>query len=215
MIKHVFHGWALKTRINVSYLINNLFHNSIMAQKIPEIQKIMEVRNILENQAKLRRLKSNQLAMSALTDIYLSIISPKILMEEILQFRHDNEKKLAQARQELARLTCEIRENPWKKEFAEELEVNAIPKIHCIKKESKKIRNSWLMSSKVKSAIKAAGLTVAFSSTLLLQVAVAPGVLGLISDHIIPGAELVLDWRNDRQEAMGNGLHYSINIKWR
>ena len=53
-----------------------------------------------------------------------------------------------------------------------------------------------------------ATISLILSATPLMPVAVATGVLGLLDGSVIPGAELALDWKNGRQEAMGNGLHY-------
>ncbi len=123
-------------------------------------------------------------------DLDLAIISPEMPMEEILQYRYDNEKHPEQAREELGWLAHEIREKPCDWKFADELDIGVILKIHRI---------IWL----------------SFSVTLLLPVAVATGVLGLLDGSVIPGAELALDWKNGRQEAMGNGLHYLMKFKRR
>jgi hypothetical protein len=38
---------------------------------------------------------------------------------------------------------------------------------------------------------------------------------GIACRSIIPGAELAFDWKNSRQEAMGNGSNYFMKIKRR
>ena len=94
---------------------------------------------------------------------------------------------------------------------AGELDVDVIPGIHCIMEENKKVRDSWFHSGEAKTALKAAGITATavsatisliFSLTLLLLVKVVTGIMGLLEGSVIPGAELVLDWKNGRQWGM-------------
>ena len=122
------------------------------------------------------------------------------------------------------RLARKIRQDPWSEEFAEELDVDAIPRIQGIMEENKKARDSWFKTGRGKKALKFAGLTagaasvtisLVLSATPLMPVAVVTGVLGLLGGSVIPGAELALDWKNGRDEAMGNGLHYLMKIKGR
>lgn len=54
--------------------------------------------------------------------------------------------------QELGWLAREIHQNPWGKEFAEELEVGVIFRVHRIMEENKNARNSWLKSERGKLA---------------------------------------------------------------
>lgn len=222
MINHALFGGLLHT--GATPLTDDTFHNKVLALKIQRAQKIPEIREILEDHAKLRRLKSDQLAMFALIDVDLAVISPEMPMEQIIEFRHDNEAGLDQARQELGWLAREIRQNPWDKEFAKELEVGAIPKIHRIMEENKNARDSWFTTNRGKAALKLAGLaanaaavtiSLAFSATPLLPVTAAIGALGLFGGGILPGAELALDWKKGKREAMGNGLHYLLKIKGR
>jgi hypothetical protein len=222
MINHALFGGLLHT--GAMPLTDDIFHNKVLALKIQRAKKIPEISEILDRYSKLRNLKSNQMAMTALTDVDLAIFSSKMPMEEILRYRHDNEESLEKARQELLWLAREIKEEPWSNEFAKELEVSTIPKIHRIMEENKKVRDSWFKTGQGKSALKLAGLTavaasatisLAFSATPLLPVAVVTGILGLFGGSILPGAELALDWKNGKQEAMGNGLHYLLKIKER
>ena len=222
MINHALIGGLLHT--GATPLTDDSFHNKVLALKIQRAQKIPEIRDILEDRARLRRLKSNQLAMSTLTDIDLAVISPEMPMEEILQFRHENEDSLENARGELVRLARKIRQDPWSEEFAEELDVDAIPRIQGIMEENKKARDSWFETGRGKKALKLAGLmagaasatiSLVLSATPLMPVAVVTGVLGLLGGSVIPGAELALDWKKGRQEAMGNGLHYLMKFKGR
>jgi hypothetical protein len=105
--------------------------------------------------------------MSTLTDIDLVIISPKMKMEEILQFRHDNEEGLKNARGELVRLARKIRQDPWREEFAEELDVDVIPRIQGIMEENKKARDSWFRTGRGKKALKLAGLMAGAASATI------------------------------------------------
>lgn len=220
MINHALFGGLLYT--GAMPLTDDPFHNKVLALKIQRAQNIPKVREILEDRAKTRKMKSNQLAMTTMTDIDLAIISPDIPMEDILKYRLDHKDALDKARQELGWMAREISQNPWSKEFADELESNTIPKIRRKLEESKKARDSWLKSGRGKKALKMVGMTVAaatatislaLSATPLLPVAVVIGILGLVSDVAIPGGELALDWKRGKREALGNGLHYLLNIK--
>ena len=76
-------------------------------------------------------------------------------------------------------------------------------------------------SKRGKNALKLGGLTVAaasatlslaFSVTPLLPVAIATSVLDMVSSIAIPGTELAINWKKGKKEAMGNGLHYLLKI---
>lgn len=220
MINHALFGGILYTE--ATPLTDDNFHHQVLTHKIKRAMNLPVVREILQDRSKVRKLKSAQLAVTALTDLDLSIISPDMPMEEILKYRHDHKDELEQARKELGWLAREIRQHPWSHDFGDELESNTIPKIRKLLAESKKARNSWLKSSRGKHALKLAGLTVAAASatvslaiaaTPLLPVAIAITALGLAGSVGIPGVELALDWKAGKKAAMGNGLHYLMNLK--
>ena len=86
---------------------------------------------------------------------------------------------------------------------------------------TKKTRGSWFSSKKGEIALDAAGLTagtaaatisLAFSPTPLMPVAVVTGVLGLIGSGAILGLKLLREWKAGKKEANENGLHYLMKI---
>ena len=154
--------------------------------------------------------KRHNIEPTSMVDEQTAVVSPEMPIEEILQFRHDNEEGLKNARGELVQLARKIRQDPWSEEFAEELDVDVIPRIRDIMGENKKARDSWFDTGRGKKALKLAGLmagaasatiSLALSATPLMPVAVVTGVLGLLGGSVIPGAELALDWKNGRHEA--------------
>lgn len=93
-------------------------------------------------------------------------------------------------------------------ESADELGISIISKIHRIIEAGQNIHDSLFKSGRVKSALKIVGLAAAAALAttsfalivlLLLPVAVATEVLGLLGGSVIPGAELALNWDNGRQ----------------
>jgi hypothetical protein len=220
MINHALFGALLHT--GATPLTDDAFHNKVLDLKIQRALQMPKVRETLEDRAKQRQLKRDQLVLTALTDVDLAIISPDMPMADILEYRHKHQDELQQARQELGWLAREVVHKPWSKEFADELESKTIPAIHRTLEKSRKARDAWLKSNRGKNALKAAGLAIGtaaatmslvLSPTPLLPVAVVIGVLGLVSGTAIPGVELALDWKQGKKEAMGNGLHYLLELK--
>jgi hypothetical protein len=220
MINHALYGSLLHT--GAVPLTDDQFHNDVLTLKIKRAQQDPEIQNILEDRARTRQMKSSKLAMTALMDIDLAILSPEMPMEEILQYRKDHKDELAIAREQLALLARKIRQNPWEKDFAEHLEHDTLPNIQKSLMDAKSARDSWFKSDKGKIALKAVGLTastasavigLALGATPFLPVAVATGLLGLVSGTIIPGAALALDWKKGKQTSGENGLYYFLKIK--
>jgi hypothetical protein len=220
MINHALFGSLLHT--GAIPLTDDKFHNDVLALKIKRAQQIPEIKDIIEDFTQKRRMKSAQLAMSAITDIDLAVLSPELPMEEILKYRMDHKNELANAREELALLARKIRQDPWEKSFMEELEHNTIPEIQKTLMDVRKTRDSWLRSEKRKNTLKAIGLSagtasavigLVLSATPLLPVAIVTGLLGLVSGTVIPGTELALDWKNGKRSSQENGLNYFLKIR--
>lgn len=160
--------------------------------------------------------------METLTDVDLAIISPKVPLEEILEYRHAHGAELGRVREELGCLDREIQQNPWDEGFQGVLESKNIPQIQKKLLECKKARDSWFKTVRGRKALKLAGLSLGaaasvislvFGAAPLLPVAVVTAALKLTSSKVIPSLELALDWKNGKQEASGNGLHYLLTIK--
>lgn len=220
MVNHALFGSLLYT--GSTPLTDDPFHNKVLNLKIERSKAIPKIRDILEDKAIKRKLKRDKLSMESLTDIDLAIISPEMPLEEILKYRENNKDSLQEVRKNLGWLSREIENTPWSKDFDDELDSKAIPKIHRILEKAKKSRDSWIKSDRGKKSLKLAGITtgaaaatvsLALSPTPLLPVAIVTGVLGLISSSIIPGLEWAMDWRDGKKTATENGLHYLMNIK--
>ncbi len=218
MINHALFGGFLYT--GAVPITDNSFHNEVLNLKIKSASNIPKIRAILKDRAKQRQLKKSQLAIKTLTDLDLAIISPKIPMEEILQYRKNNADALGQTRQELGILARTIESQPWTEDFENELETKVLPKVHGILNEGKRIRNSWLESKRGRLALKAAGVAVGTATAVLAvfaapltPVALATAGLGLVSGAAIPGAEWLFDWRDGKRTHEENGLHYLFSLR--
>lgn len=187
------------------------FHNKVLNYKINRALQTGEVQDVLEDRARQRNLKRDLLVTTMLTDIDLGVIPPTMLVEGILKYRNKHEAELQQARDGLGWLAREIRESPWSKKFADEVDQVTIPKIH---KELEPVKKSWALWLKTAGLI-AGGVAAVLSlaSTPLIPVPVAISALGLATDVAIPGKELFDEWKQGKKEATGNGLHYFIRLK--
>jgi translation initiation factor IF-3 len=220
MINHALYGSLLHT--TATPLTDEPFHHQVLNLKIKRAIEFPEVRRILDDRVRQRQIKRDALAMAALTDLDLAVISPEMPLREILKFRDDHKDELQQARKELGWLAREIRDKPWTQDFTDELEHTSIPALHRILEENKKARDSWLKTERGKKALKAAGLAIGaaaaslslvLSPSPLLPIAVTTGILGLLGDKAIPGFELALDWKKGKREISENGLHYLLKLK--
>jgi hypothetical protein len=220
MVNHALFGGLLHT--GATPLTDERFHHKVLNLKIEQARQTPQIADILETRAKQRKLKRDQLAVQALTDVDLAILSPELPLEAILEYRRDNQAALEEARQELAWLARGIRQNPWSADFEEELEVKTIPGIRSKLKESQVARDKWLQSQRGKNILKGAGLvagaaaatvTLVLGAAPLLPVAVATSALGMVGSTVIPGIELAMDWRQGKKESESNGLHYLLEIK--
>jgi len=220
MVNHALFGGLLHT--GATPLTDERFHHKVLNLKIEQARQMPQVADILEERANQRKLKRDQLAVQALTDVDLAILSSDLPLEAILEYRRDNREALEEARQELGWLARGIRQTPWSADFEQELEVKTIPEIRSKLKESQKARDKWLKSQRGKNILKAAGLaagaaattiTLMLGATPLLPVAVATSALGMVGSTVIPGIELAMDWRQDKRESESNGLHYLLEIK--
>lgn len=217
MINHALFGGFLHT--GAVPITDDSFHNKVLNLKIKRASNIPKIRDILDDRAKQRQLKKSQLAIKALTDLDLAIISSEMPMEEILKYRDDNADSLGQARQELGMLARAIESQPWTEDFGNELETKVLPKVQRMLKEGKKARDSWLKSKRGRLAIKAAGVAAGAATAVLAvftapltPIALATAGLGLASGAAIPGAEWLLDWRDGKQTVQENGLHYLFDV---
>ncbi len=219
MVNHALFAGLLQA--GATPLSDDPFHHKVLSLKIKRARKIPEFRKILEDQA--RQLKQDLLALTALQDTQLDLpaMSPKLPLEEVLEYRRSHDSDLQQAREGLGWLAREIGGTPWSKEFADKVDRKTIPSIRRKLEEAKKARDSWLNSQRGRNALDAIGLTLAtaaatipliLSPTPLMPIAIATAALALAGGTGIPALKLVREWREGKTEAMNNGLHYLLKI---
>ena len=209
MINHALFGSLAYT--GATPLTDDSFHNQVLNHKIERSRQIPEVRSILEQRASQRQLKSNLLAATALTDVDLGVIPADISLEKVITYRQKYAGELDQARDRLGWLAREIRQNPWTTQFADELEHSIIPNLNKELVPAKKSWSSWIKATGL--VLGGTATILSFITTPLLPVAVAIGVLGMAKEIALPGVELAHGWKQNKQEAGANGLHYFIRLK--
>ncbi len=212
MVNHALFGGLLHAE--ATPITDDPFHSQILALKLQRARQIPEVRQILEDRA----ARQDLLAYSTLTDRQLNLpcLSPRMSLEEILEYRQKHDSELEHARERLGWLARRIREQPYSTEFETELERQMIPDIADELEEIRKARDAWLKSKRARLALKAAGIGVAVAATavslVLSPTPLLPVGLGLLGSAGIPGLELALDWKDGRKETTENGLHYLLMV---
>lgn len=219
MMNHALFGGLLHT--SATPLTDDPFHNHVLNLKLHRARQSPAIRNVLEDRARIRQLKADHLAASGLTDrqLDLPVLNPQLSLEEVLEYRHQHEAVLGQARHELGWMARRIEAEPWSKDFARELEHSTIPDLAGKLEDVRKARDSWLKSKRDRLALKAAGLGIGAAAAVLsvftapvTPIALTIASLGLASGTVIPGAEWILDWRDGKHTAHENGLHYLLMV---
>jgi hypothetical protein len=212
MLNHALFGSLLHS--GATPLTDDPFHSQVLQLKLQRARQNPEVRQILADRA----TKQNLLAISALSDAQLDLpmISPQVKLEDILEHRQRHASELQQVRDRLGWLARRIREAPYSKEFEAELEHTTIPDIAKDLEEARKARDAWLKSKRGRLALSAAGIAIGAAATIaglvLSPTPLLPVGLGLISSAGIPSLELALDWKEGKQAAKENGLHYVLKV---
>jgi hypothetical protein len=143
----------------------------------------------------------------------------KLPVHEILEYRQANEPILLKARDELAWLAREIESQPLTKEFDKEVDHKLMPKLRTTLSEVEKARDGWLKGEKGKLALKAAGVVVGGAATAgTLALGSAPITIaglalwlgGFFGSNIVPGFEVIGDWKKKKAEAQGKSLRYLL-----
>lgn len=196
------------------------FHHDILALKLDRAHQRPEFAALLADRRKKRSLKEDRMAALALSDklIALPALSPKVPLDSIVEWRRDHADELGAARRELALLALEIQESPWSADFEEAVERRLRSLRECLK-EAEQARTGWLKSKRGKLALQGTGLTVGTAAAVAsVTLGVAPLVpvvfaLGLVADTVVPGLDLLREWRKERQSATENGLHYLVGLR--
>ena len=207
MINHALFGGLLYAQ--ATPVTDDPFHNKILDIKIRRVSSLPEVKSILQNRDKMRRMKQNQLALTTLTDIELGIVPMGLPISKIMEFRDHQEKELKRVREELANLARMIQDTPWSKDFADKLETNVIPT--QVRPELEKCRekaDSWLASHRGEIILAGGGII----SIVLTITAGAP----LLIPQLATGVSSILKSISDmtkKQDNPPNGFHYLMKIK--
>ena len=218
MVNHALIAGLLHT--GATPMTDDAFHNKVLAHKLDRASQIPEVAKILEKRVDKRQLKKAQLAMAALTDVELPLLSPDLPLDAILQYRLDHQSELAEAREVLGTMARKIKGEPWSDDFADEMECTTIPQIQEILDKCHTTRGKWLKSGKGRQALTGLGLAaggiaavMTFVATPAAPVALTVVALGLVSGTAIPGLEWLLDWKDGKKSGNENGLHYFLDLK--
>lgn len=212
MINHALYTGLLYSK--ASPITDDFFHKTIFDYKINRVLQDKEICDLIKDDT-YQGIKENELAKETLLDIDLGIISPKLPMEAILEYRDENLDKLQNVREEIHWLAREIRVNPYTEKFYEDIKSNIIPKrIRPKLEECTKNRNAWLKKNKKKwldvigISTKAAAITVPLVFSVLPQVTIPLAVLALA---FYEGKDLIRKWKNSSKDEI-NGLHYFSDI---
>lgn len=216
MINHALFGGLLQK--GATPLTDEPFHRDVLNLKIQRAIRRPQIRMVLEDQAKKLQLKQNIFSSSLMTDwkIKLPALSPKLSLASILEYRHEHESELQEARLRLSQISREINENPWSDDFAKQVDAKLGETEHELH-DLQKQRDDWLKKRSGKTALKAAGILAgAGGATLSLMLSPTPLMpvllcLSLIGGVVVPGLEIYREWIDKKEELANNGLHYFIN----
>lgn len=179
------------------------------------------MQSVLDGRARGRQTRTDLLAATALTDpqLELPVLNSELPLEAVLEYRQAHEAELGRARDRLGWIARRIEAEPWSTEFVDELEHKTIPDLEGELSEARKARESWLGSKRGRLALSGAGIAIGAGAAVLsvlaapmTPIALAVAGLGLASGTAIPGAEWLLDWRDGKQTAPENGLHYLVRV---
>lgn len=219
MINHALFGGLLHTE--ATPVTDDPFHKAALDHKLARARNLPTIAPVLDDRRQQRRLTTDQLARTALEDdeLRLPAMRPDVPLEAVLDYRDAHGDELATARTRLAAIARRIREEPWTPEFEEELDHSVIPDLADELAQTEKARDSWLRSRRGRLALRGAGLGAGTAGTVvalvmaptpLLPVSIALGALALFANTVVPGAELVDDWRTGKRGVAANGLNYLI-----
>ena len=201
-------------------ITDNAFHSSALALKLSEAADVPEVQQA--RAARARELKTDLLAVSTLTDAQLNlpVLDPSIPLDEVLEYRRQNESALRQARDKLGWIARRIQAEPWTKEFADELEHKTIPDIAVELEETRKARDGWLKSQRGRLALSAGSILLGAAGTVLslfaaplMPIGILAAGLTLSGGAALPGVQWALDLRAAKPSAQENGLHYLLTTR--
>ena len=214
MVNHALFAGLLHS--GATPLTDDPFHHQVLAHKIERARRLPEIGKLLEDLERGDRIRQDLLTARTIRDrqLDLPVMSPNQPLDRILQYRQAHKDELAAARNELGWLAREIRENPWTKEFDDEIHRSVIPqKVRPLLQSCEKARNSWLKYAGMAVAAAAATVELLINPVPLLSTSALVGVMAVTGDHVIPAADEALSWRRERTARKTNGLHYLVRYK--
>jgi hypothetical protein len=195
------------------------FHNQALSVKLKHAAQDPETRQILMDRAHRTKQGAALLALAALTDdqLRLPILDPRLSLETVLEYRARHEDELQEVREKLAWMARRIEAEPWSDDFARELHHKTIPDLGQALEDVRKSRDAWIKSKRSKLGLAALGIAAGTATAVLTiiaapltPIALATGALSLTTGAAIPGASWLLDWRDGKETAKENGLHYLL-----
>jgi hypothetical protein len=199
-------------------ITDDSFHNEALSLKLRRAAQDPAVQEVRKERAEQSRI--DLLAVATLTDAQLSLpmLDPSLPLEEILEYRQAHDAELGQARDKLGWMARRIREEPWSKQFAEQLNRETIPDINEELKNARRTRDEWLKNRKGSLAVNATGIVLGAAAALLAVVAAPLTPIALASGGLavasatIPGFGWLKDWRDGKKSLQENGLHYLLQV---
>jgi len=205
---------------NATPITDDPFHSQALSIKMSRAARNPELSQRFSDLIRERKIKADMLAAMAFTDkqLKLPVFNLKTSLQDVLKFREEHDAELQEAREKLGRIARRIEAEPWSRAFAKDLESRAIPDIDDQLAEIRKTQNDWARKRK-RLALKvggtlvgAAAIVLTISIAPLTPVALAVAGLGLISGSVIPGTDLILEWRDIEKASKENGLHYLLQF---
>jgi hypothetical protein len=217
MVNHaIFAGLVLSEATPIA---DEPFHSAILAHKVQRAASNPHVREVLEDRARQRGMRTDLFASAALVDADLDLptLDPSLPVEAILEYRDDHAAELSRVRAHLAALARRIENDPWSVDFANELERKTIPDLVVELNALRKQRDDWVNRKRKQGLLTGAGLA-AGTSAAVLSVLAAPitpialviAGLSLVSGTGVPGAAWWNSWREGKAAGHENGLTYLL-----
>lgn len=206
MLNHALVGSLLHT--DAVPITDELIHSKLLNYKLQKAQQLPEIKAVLEQRNKQQKFAHASAAIQALTDLELGVISDALSLEQILDYRRKHKDELQQAREKLGWMTREIREQPWTREFDDEVYHKLIPELNKAMQPAQKSWSAWTKVAGI--AMGGAAVVLGIFGSPLTPVAVGVAGLTIGKDVGLGGLEWYQEWKNGKNQ---NGLHYLMKVK--
>jgi len=183
-------------------------HSRLLNYKLQKAQQIPEIKAVLEQRQKQQQFAHASATIQALTDLELGVIPDDLSMEQILKYRLKHQNELEQVRDKLAWMTREISEQPWTKEFDDEVYHKLIPDLNKAMQPAQQSWSAWIDMAGI--AIGGVAVALGIFGSPLTPVAVGVAGLTLGKDVGLGGFKWYQDWKSGKSQ---NGLHYLMKLK--